>query len=210
MYLMTFDIIDSRTNSVQLSEAINEEVMANYCNLFNIKSNLIEIAGGDQLRIMNGDCTQVLELIVYTLVLLDIHKLKARIFISVGSYEKKDKPINMLAGDIFYKNKELEGFVKSQKLSKANSVYYSGYEKTLEIDLLVQSFAKLVLSKPAYLGPLYLYAFKGLTQTQIADNLMMSQSTINNQLNKVNKDLLASYNTVISNLIEEEICSHTS
>lgn len=206
MYLITFDIIESRSKEVYISDIITDSIIDQYCHKYGIDRNLIEIYGGDQLRLLHDNPHQLLEILIETFKYLYTNKLTARCFISHGQLNLKTGKISSATGEIFYSNRQLEADVKQDKKIKVNSVFYTGAEKTSELQLIFATLNKLVLHKPEYLEALYYYQFRELSQVETANLIGISQSTVNNQLNKVNHQLISSYNQVISKLIEEELC----
>lgn len=210
MILITFDIIDSRKKEVRLNTVFTNTKIEKIRNKFDINTYHIEISGGDQLRLLIEDTNHVIELLIYVYSLLNEYQLKARAFITVGEYSDSTERINVMTGSIFYRNKELETSTKKSKGNKNNFVYYRGNGKTEEINLLLYTFSKLVLYKPEYLKALYLYEYQNLNQVTIASELGLSQSTINNQLIKTNRETISSYNNVISRLIKEEKCKENN
>lgn len=209
MFLISFDLINSSINRLQMSKLISKQSLTEICEKFRIGKNHIEITGGDQLRILHSNTYDVCEIIIYILNILSASKVQARVFISVGDYYDQDQSLGLMTGDIFYRNKDLENETKNVKNSNNNFVYYLGLDKTEEINLLLYSFSKLVLNKLGYLNTLYLYNYKQYTQKQIGELLNLSQSSVNNQLNKANANMVATYNQVIASLIEEEICNQS-
>lgn len=210
MYLMAFDIIDSRKNKIQITDIITDEVIKEYCQKFKIDNNLIEITGGDMFRLVNDNPAQILELIIYTYQLLSTVKLEARCFITVGDINLKNGRINTATGSLFYKNSQLEDDVKKYKNTKVNSIYYDGFDNTEELRLIFKTFSRLILNKPAYLKSLYMYNYQHKSQLEISKIIGISQSSVNNQLNKANSELISSYNQVITKLIEVELCVVTN
>ncbi len=202
MFLLTFDVIGSRDNKISLNKVFN---LNEYIQKYNINSNLIEISAGDQLRIMNDDVNQLFDIVMYTFKLLNEHELCARTFVTLGSYEL-DSKLNTMQGDIFYKSRELELKVKAGTALNGNSIYYAGYEKSEEINLLFESFSKLSLQKAAYIEALYMYIYNQLNQVEVAKVLDVSQSTVNNQLAKSNVKMYNRFEKVITELIKEEMC----
>lgn len=207
MYLLTFDIINSKANDIQMRTVITDEVIAQISDKFEIDQKQIEIVGGDQLRIIHCDVTVINQLIIFVLIILTKGQIKARVFLSTGEYVGTNQPINQMTGQIFYRGQELEKTVKKGKLNKNISIHYLGGKNSEEINLIMNMYSRLAFSKPQYLYSLYKYVYEKKSQTQICKELNLSQSTINNQLKKVNVDLVTSYNNIIIKLIREEICS---
>lgn len=205
MYLLAFDLINSRLDNTQISKVITADVIEQISNQYAIDSNLIEIVGGDQLRILHSD-VKVLNQLIYILVLLVTAKLKVRVYVTAGNFVGADEPLVQMTGEIFYRSKELETEIKATKHNNQISIHYLGGDKTEEINLMFNMYSRLVLRKPQYLHALYKSVFENKNQTEIANELELSQSTVNNQLKKANADLLSSYNSIIINYISEELC----
>lgn len=206
MYLISFDIIESRKHALQLTEVFTNQVVSEYHQKYQIDSGLIEIYGGDQFRLLADNSALIIELVIETFTRLYDYQMQARCFITVGEINNSANQISSATGEIFYQNRQLEADVKATKNPKSNTIYYRGLDKSDEISLLFSTFNKLVLNKPGYLKALYNYHFCGRSQVEVARLIGISQSTVNNQLNKVNSELISSYNQVISKLIEEELC----
>lgn len=206
MYLLAFDLINSRLDNTQISKVITAEVIEQISNQYAIDSNLIEIVGGDQLRILHSDVKVLNQLIMHILVLLVTAKLKVRVYVTIGNFVGANEPLAQMTGEIFYRSKELETEIKATKHNNQISIHYLGGDKTEEINLIFNMYSRLVLHKPQYLHALYKSVFENKNQTEIANELGLSQSTVNNQLKKANADLLSSYNRVIINYISEELC----
>lgn len=205
MYLLIFDIIDSRTKKFDVNLVFNKSY---YQEKYQINSNLIEVTGGDQLRLLSNKPDHLLEIIISTLTHLSNYDLKSRVYVTTGelaSFNKTDS-ISTLQGDIFYRAKELELVSKQLSLASDNAIYYSGGPRTAELRLVFASFSKLVLKHSRYIKALDMYVYEQMTQSQIAHKLNLSQSTVNNQLAKSNINMYKDFDTVIRKLIEEELC----
>lgn len=207
MYLLIFDLIDSRKKKVILSDIID---IQNFITKFEIDGDKIEITGGDQIRLLSDKPQFLISIILECLAKLGEHGLKARVYVSTGHIERLDVPINEMQGDIFYKAKDLEINSKTEKVIKDNQIFYVGAEHTEELELLFNAFAKLVLHKPNYLNTVVCSVYLGMSQTAIAQELNMSQSSINNQLVKSNANLVLKYQKVIGKLIEEEVWTYNN
>lgn len=205
MYLLSFDLIDSKAKDLQMRSIVTSEVEMEICEKYSVSGKNMEIIGGDQLRIMHNDPKILGQIIIFILIKLAEFDAKARIYVTIGDTVGKELKLSHMTGDIFYKSRELEAEMKVKSTNKHNQIYYRGLSKTEQLNLLFISYSRLVLHKPKYLEALYKSVYENKKQTLIAAELGISQSAVNNQLKKVNVDLVTSYNKVISELIEEEL-----
>lgn len=205
MYLLVFDIIDSKLSNTQIIDVIDDQQINRLINKYTISSDYIEIAGGDQLRILCTDYSVIMSLILEVYHLLAIGGLKSRLFITNGSVSNRGK-INTMTGSLFFKNKHLEEKVKEYNKTKDNYIAYDGNMRTQELNLLFNTFSKLCLKKVRYINTLYLYLIENKTQSEIAEFLDIKQPSVNNQLKSANKDIAKDYIQVITKLLQEELC----
>lgn len=205
MYLLVFDIIDSKLSNTQIIDVIDDQQINRLINKYAISSDYIEIAGGDQLRILCTDYSVIMSLILEVYHLLAIGGLKSRLFITNGSVSNRGK-INTMTGSLFFKNKLLEEKVKEYNKTKDNYIAYDGNMRTQELNLLFNTFSKLCLKKVRYINTLYLYLIENKTQSEIAEFLDIKQPSVNNQLKSANKDIAKDYIQVITKLLQEELC----
>lgn len=207
MVLISFDIIESQLQPQQLYELEQEEQLLETIGAkFTIDPKYIEISGGDQLRVLLSDYQYLFELILFIYTRLNQKKLKARVFISKGQLQYNDNTqIGAMAGEIFYKNKKLENKIKESKyLVKENSIYYDGFAKSREINLLLISFSQLIIFHSESLEIIYQYYYQNKTQSQIANEMAIGQSTVTKRLKKANYLYYQDFDEVICQLIKED------
>lgn len=205
MYLLVFDIIDSKLSDTQIVDVIDSEQIERLKDDYQISSDYIEIAGGDQLRIICSDYSNIMALILDVYSRLGNGGLKSRLFITNGNINN-DGQINTMTGSLFFKNKSLEERVKEYNKTKDNFIAYDGSLRTQELNLLFNTFSKLCLKKGKYINTLYLYLIENKTQSQIAEILGIKQPSVNNQLKSANKELAIDYMQVITKLLQEDLC----
>lgn len=206
MYLLVFDIIDSRLNETQIIDTIDNKQMNKLIAKYTISPDYIEIAGGDQLRILCSNSNVIMSLILDVYRILGNSGLKARLLVTNGEINDTNGKINTMTGDVFFKNKNLEEKVKEYNKTKDNYIAYDGILHTQELNLLFNSFSKLCLKKEKYINTLYLYLVENKTQSEIAKLQGIKQPSVNNQLKSSNKDLALDYIKVISKLLQEDLC----
>lgn len=209
MFLITFDVIDSRKMSTKLADIINiDEYLSDLCKEYSIYNKNIQIHDGDQIRVLVKKYLSVVEIILDVLSFLISNDIKARVFISCGNIETKGyNNLSEADGDMFHKNKKLEETSKNDLnyyKEKQCSIRYLGYENSALLDILFLSVSKLCLKKADNIQVIFKKHFKGFTQKQLADELDISQTAIFKKLKASELRYLNSAVIEINKLLEKE------
>lgn len=205
MLLITFDVIESRKQTKQLSDFEQDnDFLSKIANKFSLNNEWIEISGGDQIRLLLTNEQDLFEVIMFTLKHINKFGLKVRIFISQGQIVGSGS-LARLNGDVFYKNKTLETEVKLKKqLGFENSCHYLGNHKTEEIDLLLFAYSMLIIKHHEVNSVLYDYYYQKLTQKEIAELDNIAQSTVTKRLQKANAHVYERFVRELTRLIKED------
>lgn len=203
MYLITIDIINSKTSNVRLEDCFTEEQLIELCSSYDLNRNDLWFHDGDQISIGCQESGSVIELSLNLLLILHQHGLLGRVYI----IKEKDILSSNLALNTELRKRQikLEVYSKNKYKQEFNSIYYHGYSKTNEINLLLVSLSKLCLSKVNYLPALYMTVYQGKKQAEIAEHVDLSQAAIVNQLRKANARLLVDFETEITKLLENDL-----
>lgn len=202
MYLITVDMINSKASKVALEDCFTEDLLNELCSNYNLNRNNMWFHEGDQISVGCEESSSVIELSLNLLLILHQRELLGRVYI----VKQNDLLSSNLALNTELRKRQikLEVHSKSKYKQSLNSIYYSGHSKTNEINLLFISLSKLCLSKVNYLTALYLTVYQGRKQSEIAEQVGLSQAAIVNQLRKANARLLVDFETEISKLLEND------
>ncbi len=210
MFLLCYDVIDSRIQEKRLADIAE---LNNYFNKlsqdYDLSNEQIQVHDGDQIRILLSDSSRILKLAFDVFTFLTANSLSARLFISSGQLNTKEKKdIRIADGPVFYLNRQLEDKCKADQnyyRDKHNSIrYISETSKSNLLDILFLSFSKLALKKSLNATVIYYYLFKHDTQTSLANRLGVSQVAISGRLKNMNINLLEQMVQQIDILLDDE------
>lgn len=198
MFLITFDIIDSKTMTENLKQLFTENELCELSEMFEIGNDNIWIHDHDQISIIYEDSERLLKLVLAVLLKLKKTNLQARVYIGKSKQLLYRNNLDMIK----YNLQQLEDRSKRRYKYKFNSIYYSGFEQSPIINLLFVSVSNLCLSKVNYLDALYLTIYEQKKQAEIAKVVNLSQAAIVNQLRKSNAKLFIEFDQKLTKLLE--------
>ncbi|MFV0288223.1 MAG: hypothetical protein ACK5HR_02050 [Mycoplasmatales bacterium] len=208
MFLLTFDIIDSKQQEIKLIDVLkNQRYFNKLQQKYKINKKNFQINEGDQIRILVHENFKILELILETLAYLGRSNLKVRVFITKGELLSNDyQSLSELNADIFYQNKKLERETKADSFLYSSKSCIIRYQNTNNlIDSLFLSISRLSLTKVENIAIIYQYIYENKTQQQLAKAYEVSQMAISKKLKKSEIYVLKKLILEINELLQKEL-----
>ncbi len=209
MFLLSFDIIDSRKQSTKLGELAElNQLFIRLTKEYKLSRKQMQVHDGDQIRILLVEAKSILKISFDILSFLAMHQLNARVFISNGLVVTNEKlNISETDGPLFYRNRELEQKSKADQnyyRVKHSSIRYVGNSQSDLLDVLFQCLSKLAFKKATNISMIYQYYYLNANQNQLAEKLNITQVAVSSRLKNVNISLIEELLTQIDLLLKLE------